>query len=109
MRSPRVAERLQRAFLLALVTPTLACGGSTVVEASGDGGKVNGDGASSQDSAMVTDTGTPIDTGTPVDTGAPIDSGSGSDSATIDSPWELDCGGGTGLPAGNVCTEYEWA
>ena len=95
-----IAQRIQRAFLLALVTPAAAaCGGSTTTlgSGSGDGGMTQNDGSSN------------LDTGYQLDTGAPGDSSNGYDSSTVpDSSWSTDCGGGTGLPANNACNEFVW-
>jgi hypothetical protein len=105
MRRTTVAERLQRAFLLALVAPAaIACGGTVTTEGSaGDGGTTQGDGAGPQDGQGN------LDSDRQPDSTGQVDS-SGPDSSMVpDSSYEGGCAGDAALPAATICNEYEWA
>ena len=96
-----IAHRLQRAFLLALVTPAAAaCGGSITTVSAGDAGSTQNDGSSTLDSSGSLDTSFQLDTAVPQDSSSVDDSSTGADSS-----WSTDCGSGT-LPADNQCTTY---
>ena len=104
-------SRLRRAFLLALLTPPVACGGATATVGTGDDGGASGDGSHPADASSSSSSGSSSggssggSSGSSSGSSSGGSSGSSSGSSSGGIP-DAGCGGGQPIGDGGVCQFY---